>query len=364
VVLATGGFQSNLQLVREHWPHDLPVPEHLLAGSGINSTGSGIELAQGAGGTTFNLDHQWNYERGLPDPRYPGQNRGLNATVEGVRVNALGRLLLFPENAGSAETLRTVLDQPGATYWIVFDDRAKNTFWISGSNWGRFDTIQRVVLNDPSIVKQAATIDELAAKTGLPVAALKSSISKYNEGSAKIRIAPFYAAQFFPLTRKSMGGIAIDLSARVLDTANAPIPGLYAAGEAAGEAGMNGKAALEGTFLGPAVVIGRKAARSAVADLTLSRPSSYSVPSAPQPEAPAMNVPLRTRACTGCHNLEQLVDRKREGYWHFEHVHKIVLERKTQCEACHAGMGIPPDRPHLINRVSQIESCKSCHIAQ
>jgi predicted oxidoreductase len=36
---------------------------------------------------------------------------------------------------------------------------------------------------------------------------------------------PFYAVQFFPLTRKSMGGVAIDLSCRVLDTKGEIIPG-------------------------------------------------------------------------------------------------------------------------------------------
>src|SRR5580698_11226039 len=41
VVLATGGFQSNLDMVRESWPKGMPFPEHLLIGSGINSRGDG-----------------------------------------------------------------------------------------------------------------------------------------------------------------------------------------------------------------------------------------------------------------------------------------------------------------------------------
>ena len=47
------------------------------------------------------------------------------------------------------------------------------------------------------------------------------------------------------MTRKSMGGVAIDEGARVVDTAHQVIPGLYAAGEVTGLAGINGKAALD-----------------------------------------------------------------------------------------------------------------------
>ena len=45
VVLATGGFQSNLAMVRASWPSDVPFPERFLVGSGLNSTGTGHEVA-------------------------------------------------------------------------------------------------------------------------------------------------------------------------------------------------------------------------------------------------------------------------------------------------------------------------------
>ena len=48
---------------------------------------------------------------------------------------------------------------------------------------------------------------------------------------------PFHAVEVWPLTRKSIGGVAIDMNCRVLDQARRPIPGLYAAGEVAGSAG-------------------------------------------------------------------------------------------------------------------------------
>jgi predicted oxidoreductase len=76
---------------------------------------------------------------------------------------------------------------------------------------------------------------------------------------------PLIAVRLTTLTRKSLGGLATDLSARVLGTDGAPIPGLYAAGEAAGfgGGGMHGYRSLEGTFLGGCLFSGRTAGRHA-----------------------------------------------------------------------------------------------------
>jgi predicted oxidoreductase len=67
------------------------------------------------------------------------------------------------------------------------------------------------------------------------------------------------------LTRKTLGGIETDLSARALGADGQPVPGVFAAGEAAGfgGGGMHGYRALEGTFLGGCLFSGRIAGRSA-----------------------------------------------------------------------------------------------------
>ena len=79
------------------------------------------------------------------------------------------------------------------------------------------------------------------------------------------RARPLIAVREFIVTRKSLGGIQTDLQCRVLrSTDGEPIPGLYAVGEAAGfgGGGINGKGALEGTFLACCIFTGRMAARS------------------------------------------------------------------------------------------------------
>ncbi|MCF6264488.1 MAG: FAD-binding dehydrogenase [Xanthomonadales bacterium] len=75
---------------------------------------------------------------------------------------------------------------------------------------------------------------------------------------------PLVAIREFIVSRKSMGGIQTDLQSRVLSTAGEPIPGLYAAGEAAGfgGGGISGLKSLEGTFISNCILNARMAARS------------------------------------------------------------------------------------------------------
>ena len=63
------------------------------------------------------------------------------------------------------------------------------------------------------------------------------------------------------------GGLRTDLHSRVLDAGDAPIPGLYCVGEAAGfgGGGSNGRRSLEGTFLPGCILTARAAARHLVA---------------------------------------------------------------------------------------------------
>ena len=78
---------------------------------------------------------------------------------------------------------------------------------------------------------------------------------------------PLIAVRLWILTRKTLGGLATDLSARVLKADGTPLGNVYAAGEVAGfgGGGMHGYRALEGTFLGGCIFSGRTAGRAAAA---------------------------------------------------------------------------------------------------
>ncbi len=380
VVLATGGFQSNLDLVRANWPAGSRFPRNFLIGAGINAQGSGLQLAQRAGAALLRLDHQWNYVTGIPDPRFPNTPRGLNASNNySMWVNTEGRRFIA-ERTSSKYSLPVMLEQPGETYWSIFDEAAKRELFVAGSNWSDFREVEKWIFANPALVKTAATLEELAVRTGLPATALQDSVRRFNAMAARgvdedfgrfgpgkpiapfqIVKPPFYAMQFFPLTRKSMGGVAIDLTARVQDAARRPIPGLFAAGELTGLAGINGKAGLEGTFLGPSIITGRVAGRSALTDLGL-KPNA-SPPSPRQAQSKVTADPAATTAlCLSCHDLPQLVAPPRAGFWHFEKVHQEVVARSFACTKCHADLSATY-RPeaHRTNRLAQITTCVVCH---
>jgi predicted oxidoreductase len=371
VVLATGGFQSNLDMVREFWPVDVTFPEKILAGSGRNSVGRGHRLAQAAGAELVKMDHQWNYFTGIPDPRQTESNHGLSAAnMHGILVNPQGQRFANLHN-WAKEVMPPMLRQKRVTVWFVFDEATRSKFTISGSDWADFKKVERLVLDNPDLVAKADTIAGLAAQTGLPPENLQATIARYNAmvdkgrdedfgrfgpdrsdfnntASPKLETPPFYAMQSWPLTRKSMGGVAIDLQCRVQTRSKTPIPGLYAVGELTGLAGINGKAALEGTFLGPCIVTGRVAARSIL---------GVSVP-------PATPLPATTERCTDCHDVTSLVKENRKGYWHFEKSHRVVLERELACLLCHAELAPYDENSHQMNQLALTASCASCHIAQ
>ena len=91
------------------------------------------------------------------------------------------------------------------------------------------------------------------------------SLTAINGPWSGSRIWCGFAVRLHVLTRKTLGGLHTDLSSRVLDASGDPVPGLYAAGEAAGfgGGGMHGYRSLEGTFLGGCLFSGRAAGRAA-----------------------------------------------------------------------------------------------------
>src|SRR5262249_30866638 len=148
------------------------------------------------------------------------------------------------------------------------------------------NVVERLIFANEKLgawIKRADSIDALARSAGLPPDNLTQTVRRWNEmidrgedlefhrfaastskRPPKIDRPPFYAVQLFPLSRKSLGGVKTDLHCRVLDATGRVVSGLYAVGELAGVGGINGRAALEGTMLGPSVFMGRVAAKDAL----------------------------------------------------------------------------------------------------
>ena len=139
---------------------------------------------------------------------------------------------------------------------------------VAGSGTVRvdYDTVERVVRDRDLQIDNAAGKDpQLAIVRG----ARRIVSERLVRVARPARIldpadGPLIAVRLSVLTRKSLGGLETDSSARVLGVDGEPIPGLYAAGEVAGfgGGGMHGYRSLEGTFLGGCLYSGRVAGRA------------------------------------------------------------------------------------------------------
>ena len=282
VVVATGGFNSNLDMVLEFYP--ALRNDKVLVGSGPGSTGSGHTLVRQAGGYLTHMDHIWFYVYATPDYRDPAQRRGLVfRMVPGyIWVNQQGRRFHNEALSGGNTATPALMAQTPRHAWAIMDAPMTATMEIADPYYRNGDKVAREkvmeLLDNSPFIRKADSLSELARSMQVDVPEFLATAGRYNkaceqqletepefgkplEGSKAFDTPPYYAVQMFPLARKNFGGVKTDLECRVLDKQFAPISGLYAAGEVAGMAGghINGRAGLEGTMLGPSVFSGRVA---------------------------------------------------------------------------------------------------------
>ncbi len=374
VLLSTGGFANNLDIVRASWPKSMPLPERVLVGGGFFANGDAMDLAKPALGASGRLDHQWNYATGLPDPFDPEGKRGHFASAaSAIWVNAQGRRFVLEQHEPKI-TIPIVAAQKPARFWSIFDAEGRKNFRIVHAGYG--DDRHNAVFNVPNFIHKANSLEELARLTGLPPAELKATVERYNSHidagadpdfhrfpstsplkPRKIAEPPFYAAPMFILIRKSLGGIQVDESCRVLTADGKPIPGLFAAGEATGFGGLHGKNGIEGAFLGGSIYMGRVAART----IAVGAKHTPVPPGDPLSLTPPAVKPADANTCKFCHNIPELTATPRPGYWHFERSHKLVTSRNLACTTCHAEMAPYADGKHKADAALRTNACFHCH---
>ena len=283
VVVATGGFNSNLDMVIEHRPEFKKFK--VMEGSGLGAKGIGHKMIKELGGYFTHMEHIWFYVYATPDYRDPHQRRGLVfRMVPGyIWFNQQGRRFHNESMTGGASATPALLAQNPPHAWAIADTPMLAKIDVADPYYRRGDVIDRAkvqeLLENSPYIKRGNTFEQLGEQTGVEdVKNFVAEIEAYNKcfdagldkepkfgkslkASKKFDTPPYYAIQIFPLARKNFGGVKTDLHCRVLNKYFEPIPGLYAAGEVAGMAGghINGKAGLEGTMLGPSVFSGRVA---------------------------------------------------------------------------------------------------------
>ncbi len=282
VVVTTGGFNSNLDMVLEYYPS---LGNHkVLEGSGRGSTGSGHKMVREVGGYLTHMDHIWFYVYGTPDYRDPAQRRGLvfRLVPGNIWVNQQGRRFHNEVLSGGNSASPALMAQNPRHAWAIIDTPMTANMEIADPYYRDGDKVVRAkvveLLDNSPFIRKADTLAELARKMEVDEAAFLATVERYNKAceqrlatepefgkplklSKAFDTPPYYAVQIFPVARKNFGGVKTDLQCRVLDKRFEPIAGLYAAGEVAGMAGghINGRAGLEGTMLGPSIFSGRVA---------------------------------------------------------------------------------------------------------
>ncbi|WP_329387489.1 FAD-binding dehydrogenase [Streptomyces sp. NBC_01351] len=328
VIVTSGGIGGNHDLVRAQWPARLGTPPaRMLSGVPAHVDGLMLGIAEEAGASHINKDRMWHYTEGIENwnPIWARHGIRILPGPSSLWLDATGKRLPVPLFPGfdTLGTLDHIMKTGHDHTWFVLNQRIiGKEFGLSGSEQnpdltGKSirDVIDRARQAVPGPVKafmdngadfvverdlsalvrgmnavtkedlldEATVRDQIVARDrevanpftkDLQVMAIHGA-RKYL-GDKLIRTAtphrildpkagPLIAVRLSILTRKSLGGLQTDLSSRVLTGAGEPLPGVYAAGEAAGfgGGGVHGYRALEGTFLGGCLFSGRTAGRAA-----------------------------------------------------------------------------------------------------
>lgn len=270
VVLASGGFCKNLELVHRYAPQ---YDEAVFIG-GEGNVGDGLKMALLIGADCRDMI----YIKGTygKHPIDETNHHSLLAVYKGaIAVNQNGNR--YVDESISYKLLGDAcIAQPYGATFQIFD----HPIMQSGDNAVRILDIERRL--EEGLVIQADTLEELAEQIEIPADVLVETVNTYNRHVdagydpdfgrehlvhqhgqlIRIETAPFYA---YPSTAAVYGtycGVCVDPAMRVLDVFGEVIPGLYAAGEIVG--GLHGAAYMTGSALGKAAIFGRIAANNAV----------------------------------------------------------------------------------------------------
>jgi len=270
VLLASGGFGRNAELVHRFAPH---YAEAFFIG-GEGNVGDGLRMAWKLGADMRDMA----YIKGTfgKHPTDTHNNHSCLAVYKGaIAVNQDGKR--FVDESISYKLLGdAVMAQEYHTGYQIFDE----PIFRSGDDRVRILDFNRRM--EEGLIFKADTLEALARQIEVPYATLKETVDRYNAGVdaghdpdfgrkalvhrhgalRPIKEGPYYA---YPSTAAVFGtycGLRVDAQMHVIDVFDEPIAGLYAAGEVMG--GFHGGAYMTGSALGKAVVFGRVAARTAI----------------------------------------------------------------------------------------------------
>ena len=258
VIIATGGFGANSELVVSYKPN--------LKGFGTTNfpgaTGDALALVKPFSVALVDMDQIQTHPTVVPV-----KNLMITEAVRGngaIMVNRDGNR--FEQEMTTRDVMSAaILKQTGATAYLLFDQGVRNSLKAIESYYKQ------------GLLTEGASLAELAGKLNIPPAELEETVKRYNsfvdtkkdsdfarqDMPRKIETAPFYAVEVAPAVHHTMGGLAINTDAQVLNENANAVPGLFAAGEVTG--GVHGANRLGGNAMADIAVFGKIAGTNAAA---------------------------------------------------------------------------------------------------
>lgn len=256
VVLATGGFGANLDMVAEL----VPSLKGFMTTNAAGALGQGIEMAKALGAATIDMDQV---------QIHPTVQFNTAALItEGLRgdgailVNAEGKR--FIDEVGTRDVVSAAeIAQTGSYSYLVVDQAMLDKSSVIAGYVKR------------GFVFQGATYEELAEQLGMDAATFAETMNTWNtyveakndpdfgrtSFASPLNTAPYYAIMVTAGVHHTMGGLKITENTEVMKEDGTTIAGLYAAGEVTG--GIHGANRLGGNAVADFVVFGRIAGEAA-----------------------------------------------------------------------------------------------------
>jgi fumarate reductase flavoprotein subunit len=297
VIIATGGFGNNKEMIKEHTGFNLG--EDMFVVMDLKMTGDGIRLAWEAGAAKEAMGMHLIYS--VPGPGIVGPMPWMVKNQVGVIqgrpylwVNQQGERFFDESVAVPTFRANAIARQKGRCAYLIFDGGTRKSMEEKG-----FDHIsplfpgnERLVDFDAQIkglqdsgnknVFVADTLEGLAQKMGIKLDALQKTVDEYNRFCEKghddlfakdpkflrpVKVPKFFAFRIVPSAYGTLGGIKVNERMEVLNKEQDVIPGLYAAGYDAnimyGDTPDYNHLKLAGSALGFALNSGRIAGENA-----------------------------------------------------------------------------------------------------
>ncbi len=256
VVLTTGGFGANLDMVVKYKPE----LKGFMTTNAAGIQGQGIEMAEAIGAATVDMDQIQIH------PTVEANTAAL--ITEGLRgdgailINAEGKR--FIDEVGTRDVVSAAeIAQTGSYSWLVVDQAMADNSSV----------IQGYIKKGYTVT--GATYEELAKAMGVDGAALAETMNNWNgyveakndpdfgrtSFANPLNTAPYYAIKVTAGVHHTMGGLKINPNTEVLNENGEVIPGLFAAGEVTG--GVHGANRLGGNAVADFTVFGRIAGAAA-----------------------------------------------------------------------------------------------------